>query len=621
MLLLALFVLGTVRHENQQLGLLEPRTAAAQVTENGVTLTFENDGPTLLTEGTIFTATVAMTPSTEFTMTWDYNINTPEVDVATGVLSSDAGTVTIGSAANPYYYQAAGEYTAQARVWVDGVLAVQQNTTVQVNGPQIGLELSNTTPDFGGELVATVTIDNYVPALFDGVNLDFSDLAATRMIMMDDLTVEDGTATADVTVPVAQTGEFPITATLLLPDGSVYAVEQAASVTVNVNPSVDLTADNTTPTTADDVTFGATLNGIEGSVVSGVIFDFGNDSEPVADNEGPYETTYTYPSGGTYTATARVEFLDSAVYGDGFTSNAVEIIVVQAGEPSLILFTEAMTVTAGPSELRSTTPVTALWRNALNEPVAGELVTVSIESNLGARLTGGVKVISGTTDAEGRLVTNLTGGTQAGTINLVATTGALTATDTVAAELAEDVGTLTLTPSEFETATVGFAQGDRAVSVRLDAEGEIPPGTPPIQVLVEPVGVGSMLAQTTVPTQTDEGELVVLAFDVSAYLGDDPNELTNDALVTFLGSISGTLTVRVNYTDSDYGTLGIVENTLRVRQAAEGSMSSFLPMPNSSVDIENKTAQAQVQQLGLHALTGVGTYEVFLPIVMKAAAE
>lgn len=645
LLLLAMFVWSGMRDTGNQSLLLAPTVAEAGTTSaNGVTITWSSSAPTVLGDETVFTAVVEITSTTDYTMTWDYNINTPDLNVTTELLTGPITATSGQGGIDLYFYRRPGIYDAVATVFVGGEPVVSDTIQVQVDGPTIDLTTTPATPQFGDAVTFNITVDNFRPNTVREVQLEYGGLGpATDVFTM--LMPMTGTNTLMLTgtsvVTLTTSGTFTPTASIIDNDpNDRYILEETDTQEIVVDPQVTLTVDNAVPEVGTAVDFTAEAVGIGTAAlaeVADVVFDFG-DGTQVADDAAPFTVAKTYTTSGSFTATATLNFRN-AVYG-GIASSPVTVTVTD-GTPSLQV-TAPISLTAG--QQPGSGVVTATLTTG-SGPVEDATVSLAITSDLGARF-GDVKVVTGTTSAEGVFTATLTAGPQAGDIAILGTAGAVTTTATVQAVLPDNSVAAEVPPTggTVEASVNIPGVGPRGFALNLTAQqalpfplilnitglsttGEIAPSTP-----ISPTDpttpttttLNTFLAQAvgTVPAQTANGEVVLYGFDVQIYAPDSPTPLTTEQLVAALQAVTGTATISSIYQDgdltktaSDGSAVNIIESTVNVRQL-DTAPDGFGPMGPGGVSEGSNTVSAQVQQVGVHAVTGSDRARLYLPIVI-----
>lgn len=639
-----------MRQPGEQLLLLEPTVAEANTeTGNGVTLTWTSSAPTTLGQETVFTASVEITSTTEYTMTWDYNINTPMINVTTGVLTGPV-SLTSGVDTPAYSYRAPGTYTAVATVYVDGQIAVQNSIEVTVNGPSISLVSTPANPLFGDVASFTITINDFDPATVSEVQLNYGGLGPDPDVFTSFTPGGEGEVVLQgtQTIVLTQAGTFTPTASIVATPP--YNIDTTASVDINVNPALALVADPTTVGIGEDVAFTATPSGISAGALStaSVTFNFG-DGNSAADDAAPFAATQAYTAAGTFPASATLTFAGD-VYGGGISSNSVDVTVT-GGESTLAL--------VGPATLTAGQNPTSGVITATIAPAAVAPITFTITSNTGATVTPE----AGETDASGVFTATVTAGSTAGDIVVVATSGALSATTTISSVLDANTATTPLVSGTNELTVNIPGVGPRpfvltlsgnitlptglVLSIRgLPTEGGITPSapitptgpitptppaptptptpTPPITP-TEPTTPTTMtqnlfLAQTdvmSVPAQTSTGEITMYGFNVEVYPEGKATAITNEELVAFLQQINGKVTISTTYELSDLTQQGvrIVPTTIGLFQLDQAP-NVFSRMVGSTSNPTSRTAFATVSQLGVHILAGRDRQNSYLPIVI-----
>ncbi|NJL05984.1 MAG: hypothetical protein HC911_13970, partial [Chloroflexaceae bacterium] len=559
--LLAMFVWSGMRQPGEQLLLLEPTVAEANTeTGNGVTLTWTSSAPTTLGQETVFTASVEITSTTEYTMTWDYNINTPMINVTTGVLTGPV-SLTSGVDTDPYFYRSPGTYTAVATVYVDGQVAVQNSIEVTVNGPSIALASTPADPLFGDVVSFTITINDFDPATVSEVQLNYGGLGPDPDVFTSFSVGGEGEVVLQgtQTVTLTEAGAFTPTASIVAVPP--YAIDTTATVAINVNPALALVADPTTVGIGEDVAFTATPSGISAGALSvaSVTFNFG-DGNSAADDAAPFATTYAYTAAGTFPTSATLTFAGD-VYGGGISSSSVDVTVT-GGESTFALVGPA-TLTAGQN------PTSGVITATLS-PAAVAPVSFAITSNTGATVTP----TAGETDASGVFTATVAAGSTAGDIVVVATSGALTATTTIASVLDGSTATTPLVSGANELTVNIPGVGSRpfvltlsgnitqptglVLSIKgLPTTGTISPSAPitPTDPITPPTTTQNLfLAQagvTSVPAQTSSGEITMYGFNVEIFPAGSATPISNEALVAFLTSVNGSATISTTYQASD----------------------------------------------------------------------
>ncbi len=630
--LLAMFVWSGMRQPGEQLLLLEPTVAEANtVTGNGITLIWTSSAPTTLGQETVFTASVAITPTTEYTMTWDYNINTPMINVTTPVLTGPV-TLTSGVDTPEYYYKAPGTYTAVATVFVDGTALVSNTIPVTVNGPSISLTSTPANPLFGDTVAFTITITDFDPKTVGKVQLDYGGLGPEPDVF-DSFTVGgDGEVVlvGTKTVTLTQIGTFTPTASIVTT--GTYNVDTSASVVINVNPALALVAAPTAVGIGEDVAFTATPSGISAGALSeaNVTFNFG-DGNAAADNTAPFTATHAYTAAGTFSASATLAFVGN-VYGGGINSNIVNVTVTGEETPLTLTLVGPATLTAGQNPTSGV--VTATLSPA---PVAATPISFTITTNTGAV----VNPTSGTTDASGIVTATVTAGKVGGPIVVVATSGALSETTTISSVLDANTNTTSLVSGTNELTVNIPGVGPRpffltlsgnitqptglVLSIKgLPVTGPITPSapiTPTTPTTPTTMTQNLFLAQVdidSVPAQTSSGEITMYGFNVEVYKIGDATPLTTAELRTFLDSISGTATLSTTYEASDLTQQGvaIVPTTVGLFQLDQ-QPDVFSKMTGSTSNPTTRTAFATITQTGVHILAGRDRQNSFLPIVIR----
>ena len=633
-MLLAMFVWSGMRQPGEQLLLLEPTVAEAKtVTGNGITLTWTSSAPTTLGQETVFTASVGITPTTQYTMTWDYNINTPMIDVTTGELTGPV-TLTSGVDTPKYYYKASGTYTAVATVFVSGTALVSNTIPVTVNGPSISLTSTLANPLFGDTVAFTITITNFDPATVGQVQLDYGGLGPVADVFPGPFTPgSEGEVvlTGTKTVTLTQAGTFTPTASIVTT--GTYNVDTSASVVIKVQqPTLNLVANPTAVGIGEDVAFTATPSGISAGALSvaNVTFNFG-DGNAAADNTVPFTATHAYTAAGTFPASATLTFVGN-VYGGGINSNIVNVTVTGEETPLTLTLVGPATLTAGQNPTSGV--VTATLSPA---PVAATPISFTITTNTGAV----VNPTSGTTDASGIVTATVTAGKVGGPIVVVATSGALSATTTISSVLDANTNTTSLVSGTNELTVNIPGVGPRpffltlsgnitqptglVLSIKgLPVTGPITPSapiTPTTPTTPTTMTQNLFLAQVdieSVPAQTSSGEITMYGFNVEVYRIGDATPLTTAELRAFLDSISGTATLSTTYEASDLTQQGvaIVPTTVGLFQLDQRP-DVFSKMTGSTSNPTSRTAFATITQTGVHILAGRDRQNSFLPIVIR----
>ncbi len=641
-MLLAMFVWSGMRQPGEQLLLLEPTVAEANtVTGNGITLTWTSSAPTTLGQETVFTASVGITPTTQYTMTWNYNNNTPMIDVTTGVLTGPI-TLTSGVDTPAYYYKAPGTYTAVATVFVNGTALVSNTIPVTVNGPSISLTSTPANPLFGDTVAFTITITNFDPETVGQVQLDYGGLGPVADVFPGPFTPGgegEVVLTGTKTVTLTQVGTFTPTASIVTT--GTYNVDTSASVVIKVQqPTLNLVANPTAVGIGDNVAFTATPSGISAGALSvaNVTFNFG-DGNAAADNTVPFTATHAYTAAGTFPASATLNFVGN-VYGGGINSNIVNVTVTGEETPlTLTLVGPTTPLRAGQNPTSGV--VTATLSPA---PAVATTIGFTITTNTGAVISP----LSGTTDTSGIVTATVTAGKVGGPIVVVATSGALSATTTISSVLDANTATTPLVSGTNELTVNVPGVGRRPffltlsgnitqptnllLSIRaLTTTGTITPSapiTPTTPTTPTTVTQNLFLAQVDddikVPAQTSSGEITMYGFNVEVYRIGNATPLTTAELRAFLDSISGTVTLSTTYEAEDLirptgngdETVRIVPTTVGLFQLDQ-SPNVFSRMTGSTSNPTTRVAFATVTQTGVHILAGRDRQNSFLPIVIR----
>ncbi|NJL33772.1 MAG: hypothetical protein HC893_07810 [Chloroflexaceae bacterium] len=372
LLLFVMFVVSGLRVTGDQTLLLETQVAQAEVGfSDGITLTFENDSPTTLGDATAFNATVELTDTTSFTMTWDYE-NDGTIDVQVGPFT---GTTTVGPV--DFTYTAAGTYTAVAVAYADNGVVVSVETAVTIEessaAPVLDVTLDPATPELGEEFVVEVAVTNFAPGVIGTIQIDDGDGNNDTQ----SIPGAESVTSEPLFFTVPGTYEIVVTSVPLPAFTDVYSeVEEIVEVVID-EPTIELVADQVSGGSPLDVTFTATVDGVADDAVAGVLFDLGNGVE-VQDDTAPYnaETTYDIEIYGTdtFTAVAQIVYVND-VYGAGPFSDEV-VITIGEDLPTLVLAADPLTITAGSDQ---TSIVTGLLTQN-DAPVAGEPYTLTLET-------------------------------------------------------------------------------------------------------------------------------------------------------------------------------------------------------------------------------------------------
>jgi len=287
---------------------------------------------------------------------------------------------------------------------------------------------------------------------------------------------------------------------------------------------------------------------------------------------------------------------------------------------TLLLSADPTTLTAGSGE---TSTVVATLTDSDNNPVAGEAVTITIESPVyGMRLTGDTTVVSGTTDASGAYTTTLTVGAVPGQVTLTASSPAADLDGTVVVT-ANPVGggasaTQVVTLSETEDNVATFDVGGRQIIVSLPPQPDLAGVTLYLNI-VEIVGA----------TDAPSGTIIIYDFSLNVFLGQDLGTIEEGTQLTTPpeGFNATGAQVTVSYTDEELATAGLAQSTPGVDEDTlalydtvspdgTGALSDD-PLP-STVDAAANTVTGDVDQFGLHAVAGTqASRTIYLPLLAR----
>jgi hypothetical protein len=286
---------------------------------------------------------------------------------------------------------------------------------------------------------------------------------------------------------------------------------------------------------------------------------------------------------------------------------------------SLVLSATPDTLTAGSSE---TSEVVATLTDNAGDPVAGEAVTVTIESPVyGMRLTGDTTVVTGTTDASGAYTTTLTVGNVPGEVTLTASSPAaeLDGTATVTAEPASGGAsqTLEVTLSGTEDNVATFDVNGRQIIVSL-------PPQPDLAGVVLYLSIEDVAA-----TDAPSGTVIIYDFSLNVFLGQDLGTFEEGTQLTTPpeGFNASGAQVTVSYTDEELATAGLAQTTPSVNESTLALYDTVSPDGTgalsddpltSTVDADANTVTGDVDQFGLHAVAGQVQTRLYLPLLTTA---
>lgn len=632
LVLLALIVWGRVQNESSPLALFSPSVARAEANATGV-ITLTTDAPTVLGDVTTLTATVEIT-DTEFIepyiLEWDFDGN-GTTDRTTG--SEDEPLNGSGNFATTYTYPGASEpgnpYSATVTLMqTRGDIAVLSDTeTVAINGPDLEITAPGTA-GLGERVGISVQVTNYRAAVLAGINLDFGD---GQSALVTDFDVEGSTATVSATHYYTDSGTFTVMAE---PSFRAYQGDQLytspeeaqASITVGA-PAADLTVGpSPAPLVGGSatVTASVTLRGVTPDAVEAAVFSF-SDGQTIEDRTAPYDAPAIFTAAGDYTVRAVVT-LTEIYAGETIVATPdpanFSITEGEGGEPasiSLAVGDSTLTVGNGPGA-GETTIVTATVRDAENNLLSGAAVSITIESSLGAQFANGQTVYTNNTDANGVVTPTLSAGSVAGSVSLVARTGALSSTATVQQVLPTDgsvQASVTLGPTQTVTAEVG----GRTFTFNIPAQPGLQGASVAIRIVPLEIGEG------VVPVSNTLG-IFVLAFDVQVYAVNVPGVAAGTRLDTLTGfsfNFTG-FTATFEYLPGDLG--AGVTSTLRLQQAEEPVLEqtlevadyangAFSIIPGSDVDTADNTVTSDIRQFGIHAIIGQDQVRIYMPYTAK----
>jgi hypothetical protein len=613
-LLAAMFAWSGMRNEGM-LSSFEPAAVQAEiVTESNtdVQIDFGVDPTEInLGETVAVSAAVALLNPGTYSMTWDLDITDGMTDAT--VISDTAGIVP-----GTYTYMAPGNFDATAYIsHTDSPLDVLEATIpVTVTGPDVAVA---TDAVFGDAV--EVSISNFNANAITGTNLVITSptgMVYNTEVLAGDI-APDGTATADFVFD--EVGTYTVTASLEAAPGFDLGGPVEDTVEIDIGePGATLTADPTTITAGESVTFDAEVTDVITSAVTDYEIDFGDgSSESLPTGALSATTVYTYDMAGDYTALFTATLTGGAVYTDA-ASVMVESDVVTGG--TLLLSADPTALTAGSDE---TSTVVATLTDSGDNPVAGEAVTITIESPVyGMRLTGDTTVVSGTTDASGAYTTTLTVGAVPGEVTLTASSPAADVDGTVDVT-ASPVGggasaTQAVTLSATDPNVATFDVGGRQIVVSLPAQPDLGGVTLYLNI-----------AETVGATDAPSGTIVIYDFSLNVFLGQDLGPLEEGTqLATPPEGFNATgAQVTVGYTDEELAaaglaqaTPGVDEDTLALYDTVSPDGTGDLsddPLP-SERDTGANTVTGDVDQFGRHALAGepaqTGT-TLYLPLVAK----
>lgn len=643
--LVALVVWSSVRNESSTFALLDPSVAQAQTSTDGITVTFESDAPSLLGAETTFTATVELTAGLEYTMTWDLD-GDGTADVTTGEL--DQSVVS-----GPFVYQGASEpgnpYQATAMVYVVGSdIVVSDTTLVEVMGPTIAIVAppDPTAVDVGEWVTFTVTLSD----LFDADASDpFDDVVAAISLDFGDGNAEEldisgsGVVTVTATHYYTSDGSFEVTATPLfgeyLDTGSRYEAPAEDTVTINVGqPRATLSITPPQPRLVGGsamVVAEVTLENVAASAVEAIVFTF-DDDDPITNTVVggcletppatlPLSATKTYDEAGNYEVSALV--ILCANYNEQITAGPLNFRVdpesgVTVGSIELVVGTDELTAGNGPGT-GETTVVTATVRDDNNQLLAGQQVSITLETALGATIGAGQTQITLGTNAEGQITTTLVAGSLAGQVTLVARTDNVSDTATVDVVLEDGVvqGIVTLGPTQ--TVTLEDGEG-RTFTFNIPQQPGLAGAVVAIRIVPIPVGEGTGLI-------SDSVGIYVVAFDVQVYAVNVPGVAAGTRLPNNLAGFNFTgFTAEFEYLPADLGTVttrtlslqregpGVIESTLKL--AEDDGEGGFRIIPGSTVNPTTNEVTSPIRQFGRHAIIGQDEVTIFLPFIGKTGA-
>ena len=643
--LLAMFVWSGMRQPGEQLLLLEPTVAEANTV--GITLTLTSSAPTTLGTPTAFVATVAITPSTQFSVTLNYNINGSGSVSTTGVFTQPQPLTFT------HFYTAPGIYTATATVFVTGTATVTSSIPITVNGPSISLTSTLTNPSsalLGDTAEFTITITNFTTQTVQLVQLEYGGLVTpTDVFTTFPSPSSGGTIVLTGTKPVTFTQPGTFTPTASIVTTGTYDIERSSTLTITVKePKLTLSANPTSVVSGNNVTFTATPSDISTKTLTltPVTFNFG-DGNQGSDTTAPFTVTHTYTDTGIFTATATLSYTGSV--SGSITSNSVTITVT-APPPPPPPVTPTLTLVGPTTPLKAGQNLTGeeskgvVTATLSPAPAVATPISFTITTNTGAVVTP----TSGLTDDSGIVTATVTAGKVGGPIVVVATSGALSATTTISSVLDANtaVESIRLEPGTptvevslnltipgvgsrpfFLTLSGNITQPtDLLLSMRaLPISGTVTPSapiTPTTPTTPTTMTQNLFLAQVDdevkVPAQTSSGEITMYGFNVEVYRIGDATPLTTAELRAFLDSISGTATLSTTYEASDLTQQGvaIVPTTVGLFQLDQ-SPNVFSKMTGSTSNPTTRVAFATVTQTGLHILAGRDRQNSFLPIVIR----
>jgi hypothetical protein len=607
-----MFAWNGIRNEGT-LSSFEPATALADTSSQGgddLGVTF-GVTPTevVLGESVGFTASVNVTNTGLFTMTWDYGDGMGSAGPVTGtddLVFPDTGTV-------PYIYTTPGTYNATANVSQTETVSdvVTTDLQVTVTGPSLSIP---TAADFGESI--EVTIDNYSANAITGTNLVItspSGMVYNVAVPVGDIG-PDGTATTDV--PYDENGTYEVAATLFAAGSFELNEDGDTEVTVTgdvlVNAGATLEAAPTPVDIGNTVTFTGTLSGVLTDSVTSYTLDFGDDSDPTSPATGTlsFTETTTYASAGTYTATLTAVLDGSTPVTLTDTATVVVSGTTTAEVESLTIGTDPATLTADGT---STSDVAVTALDSDSNPVEGVTVTVTLPAsgNLGTRLEGSLNV-SGTTDADGVFTTTLTAGNVPGEVTLTATSGSVEQTANVTLEISGG-GVLPVTFSPDSEVDVTFEVDGRQFRLFSPAQGGLS-GPLPLYLVISPDAIDA----ADVPTGT-----LVYGFSLDAYFGEgtatEGEPLSTVEAINAGFDFDGVI-VEVSYAPDNLDALGVFADTLELFDTANqdgmGTLSDE-PVPASTVLLGVQRVKGDVQQFGRHAIIGFEFTNMYLPLVLQ----
>jgi plastocyanin len=628
-----MFAWNGIRHEGM-LSSFEPAAVLADTDSDAnadFRLTF-GVTPTMVILGNTarVTATVAVTNAGSYTSTWDLDND--------GVAETGVGPVDIEAGGSDEYNTIYEGYTSVGTFDSTAVVTYRQTglitpsiltatVPVTITGPTP--VVSPTQANIGESIV--VEIDNYVENVITGANIEIMPSSSTPFTVV----VEDADIPASGVVDTGaifnEADTYTITTTLYPADSLVGTFDLNAdpatdevSSTVNVDvamPSVTFEADPVEADVGETVTFTGTLSGAPASSVMSYTFDFGDSvTTTVSANTNEVSTTHVYDAAGSYTAVFAAMFANGMVVSDTTPVTVSEVVV---GDNNLALSVANDTLTAGSGD---TTDVVATVTNAeTSDPVAGAIVTVTLESPVFGLRLDGTTTVSGTTDASGSYTTTLAVGQVPGQVTLAASSDVVdgppqTATIITVPESggASDTQAITLVGGA-DQEPVQLTVGERAVTIDL---ATLPSALDGVTLYV------NVVANQINATDAPSGTILVADFNVSVFAGQDltaeisEGDPVTTAQATSLGVTLDGAQVTVSYSNDEIDALGIDPETLAVYDTvSDDGTGDFNDTPLTSVvNTTDNQVTADVEQLGRHALAGqpVDTQmTLYLPLVIQ----